>query len=257
MGKYDTYNLVNDAFFETEIFPDLYWVPLSILGKSKVIFTQDLLYKIKQDIEFIKIIKNPYEFIQYLQASDFQEYMDVAYHNMNDIRWEIHSSGLEALRFNCGTCSSISGAFFRVLKEHYKSMGILGVFSNSGVGHTINYIKQNDFIYFVDPYAQLNKFISYIPIETGEKKDFARSKYITGICIRTKNITNFINFFEKYNILKKKEFLFFTYELERCPPISIQTEKDQLRLVFPKNAPLKIISAKGDKIKYQFKEYSL
>lgn len=256
MERYDTINLVNNADFETEIFPGVYWVPFAVLGKSKTLFSDDLLQRIRQG-KYEEIIQSPYEFIQYLQSADFQEYMDVIYQEEGGIQWEIHTSGTEAIMRNSGSCSSISGALYNILKRCYDSTGILCIFANSGVGHTVNYVYKNDFYYFVDPYTQLNKFVSQIPRETGNKKDFVRTKYVTAVCIKVKTIEKFVSFFEKYNFLKRREFLYFTYALERCPPISIAVTGENLSLVFPQNCPIHIRDYNGDKIEYHFKECTL
>ena len=50
MSMYDTANLVNDVFFETEIFPDVFWVPYSTLGKSEIIFTEDKIKSLKKSL---------------------------------------------------------------------------------------------------------------------------------------------------------------------------------------------------------------
>lgn len=42
-------------------------------------------------------IYNPYEFIQYIQADNFREKMDVRYVIQGEATWEIHVSGKEAL----------------------------------------------------------------------------------------------------------------------------------------------------------------
>ena len=256
MSMYDTANLVNDVFFETEIFPDVFWVPYSTLGKSEIIFTEDKIKSLKKT-QFKGTIHNPYEFIQYLQSVDFTERMDIEFIDYDGIRWAVLSSGLKALQRNYGTCTSISGAFYYVLHEYYNSMGILCMYANSGVGHTVNYIERDGFLYFMDPYVQMNKYVSDIPKETGLKRDFARTKYVTGICVKTHSIESFISFFERYNILKKREFLYFTYASDTYPPISVQSSEGYTSLTFPSNYDMRIYPYRGSKITYCFKEMHL
>lgn len=256
MGVYDTINLVNDAFFETEVYPDVFWVPLSTLGKSKIVFGEDSIKKIKE-AQFKGIIHNPYEFIQYLQAVDFTEGIDAEFIYKDGACWAIPSCGFKALQRNYGTCSSISGAFFYVLRDYYDSMGILCMYANSGVGHTVNYIEKDEFLYFIDPYVQINKYVIDIPKETGQKRDFARSRYVTGICVKTYSIQNFISYFERYNILKRREFLYFTYKSDACPPMYAQTNEGYTSIRFPCGYDIHIYPFKGRKITYCFKELHL
>lgn len=256
MGVYDTINLINDASFETEIYPNVFWVPFSTLGKSEIIFTEDIINNLKES-RFKGIIHNPYEFIQYLQMVDFAERMDIEFMYQDGNRWAILSSGFKALQRNYGTCTSISGAFFYVLRDYYDSMGILCMYANSGVGHTINYIEHDGFFYFMDPYVQMNKYVSDIPKETGLKKDFAKTKYVTGICVRAHSIEDFISFFERYNILKNREFLYFTYASDTYPPISVQSSEGHTSLMFPCGYDMHIYPFKGNKITYCFEEVRL
>lgn len=256
MGVYDTINLVNDALFETEVYPDVFWVPFSILGKSEIIYTEDVIKKIKE-AKFKGIIQNPYEFIQYLQAVDFTEQIDAQFLYQDGIRWAIPSSGLKALQRNYGTCSSISGAFHYVLCDYYDSMGTLCMYANSGVGHTINYVEQDGFLFFIDPYVQMNKYNIDIPKETGLKRDFARSKYVTGVCVKTYSIEKFIAYFERYNILKRREFFYFTYKSDSCPPIYVQSKEGYMSLTFPCGYGIYVYPYKGNKITHCFKELRL
>lgn len=256
MGVYDTINLVNDASFETEVYPGVFWVPFSVLGKSEIAFTEDVIKEIRE-AQFKGIIHNPYEFMQYIQTVDFTECMDAEFIYRDGVCWAIPSSGFKALQRNYGTCSSISGAFHYVLHDYYDSMGTLCMYANSGVGHTINYIEQDNFLYFMDPYVQMNKYVFDIPKETGLKRDFARTKYITGVCVKTRSIQNFISYFERYNILKKREFLYFTYTSDTCPPIYAQYIEGYTSLRLPRGYDIQVYPFNGNKITYCFKEIHL
>lgn len=254
MGSYDIANLINEATFETEIFPSVYWVPFASLGKSNIIFTEKVLDRITKDT-FKELIGSPYEFIQYIKMADFHRCFDNQYIWKNGIQWEVHTSGRLAIQNRKGSCSSLSGAFYDTFCDRYPT-GIICALANSGVGHTFNYIKINDFFYIIDPYVQMNEFSENIPKESGLKSDFVRTKYISGICIKTLKLDNFINFFERYNHLKKREFLYFTYMADTCPPVSINLEGTNASIIFPYGYSLEILPLKSKKIRFTFEEFN-
>lgn len=246
---YDSKNLRYNAKFETEVFPHVFWVPVSYLGKTNWTNQQLALQK-AVPTALKERMNNPYEFIQYIQAVDFQEHTDVSYTMQNGISWETHTSGEEALHMNRGSCSSISGAFYYLLNEKFNHTGILCAIANSGVGHTFNFVQKEDNYYFIDPYVQMNRYVSYIPIETGLKKDFARTRYVSGVCLKTKCIEGFISFFEKYHYFRKREFIYFLYYSDCCPPVSITAADGTLSLILPRQ--IELLPFKGSKITYSF-----
>lgn len=246
---YDTTNLRNDAEFETEIFPQVFWVPFSSLGKS--ILGDHLIVNSRWSVAELKsMIRNPYEFIQYIQGVNFYEQQDVHYVTRQKIIWETHVHGKEALAKNSGSCSSLSGALYYLLKGKFEHMGILCTIANSGVGHTFNFIRHNGFYYFIDPYVQMNAYAKFVPIETGLKKDFARTKFITGVCIKTNSIERFISYFERFHVFREKEFIYFLYFSAQCPPVSISVSNETASLVFPRSVEL--LPFHGSKINVSF-----
>lgn len=203
-----------------------------------------------------EIISNPYELIQYIQYCNFTENFDHIYKYIDGNQWAIHKSGLEALKFNKGSCSSMVGIFYYLLQDKFESIGNLCIISNSGGGHAVNYIEFENNLYFIDLYVQMNSYSSYIPIETGEKQDFVRTKYITGGCLKTDSLQSYIRYFEKYNVKKNKEFLYYTYYSDTCPPVSIQKINDKLIVLLPKDNEINIVNNNYfKKINYKFVNY--
>ncbi|MHA6529494.1 hypothetical protein [Paenibacillus sp. BAC0078] len=259
MSDYYTLNLRDDIFFETPIFPEIYWVPISALGKTRYT-KQDMETKFcnKDPEEIGDLISNPYELIQYIQTNCFTENLqEHVYKMVGNDEWEIHETGYKALRDNSGSCASLASIFYTILSNYYSNIGNLCIISNSGGGHVINYIYINENYYFIDLYAQLGCYAPFIPVETGEKKDFVRTTYITGGCLKTSSLDYFINYFDKYTKLRKKEFLYYTYEMPVCPPASITVENDSLNLLLPYDQNIKIVNKNElSKIKVSFVEFT-
>jgi len=253
-----TLNLRDDVFFETLIFPAIYWVPISALGKTRYT-KQDIKIKFSNidPEEISNMICNPYELIQYIQINCFTENLqEHEYKIVDNNEWEIHKNGYKALKDNNGSCASLASIFYNILSKYYSNIGNLCVMSNSGGGHVINYIYTNGYYYFIDLYAQLGCYAPFIPVETGEKRDFVKTSYITGGCLKTSSIDSFINYFDKYTKLKKKEFLYYTYNMPVCPPASITVENDYLSLLLPYNHNIKIMNKNTlSKIKVRFVEF--
>jgi hypothetical protein len=257
--SYDTLNLRKEASYTTTVFPSIEWVPYSSVGITK--FSKDNIMEIihSKEKESLKhYISCPYEIIQYLQHSDFAEVNDHSFSYSNGNKWEHHKSGLDALRANQGSCSSIAGIIPYFLEGHYENVGSLCILSSSGNGHALNYLQLNGYFYIMDLFVQMNSYARHIPIETGKKVDFVRTKYITGGCLRTHSLHCFLLFFEKYNKKAYKQFLYYTYPTEICPSVSMHKDNGNLRVLLPDGIGIEVINGSSvpDKIICEFEGMS-
>lgn len=255
-SKYNTINLFCDANFEIEIYPGVYWVPVATLGKTR--YTNDVMKSLSIesiDLEF------PYELIQYLQCVNFVESSDSTIFGERCIEWQEHISGSLALKMNRGRCASLAGIFTYLLHDKFTTMGTIAIISNSGVGPALNYIIDKGFYYFIDLYTQINSNVINVPLETGVKSDFVRTKYVTGVCLKCTSIHNFTAFFERYNCMKKREFLYLLYDSELCPPMSLSSTLDcdgdiTADIILPYEAGIEVLDYGGKKIRHKFEVYS-
>lgn len=221
---YDTYNLRNNANFEVFVAPEVFWIPHNTLGKTKYNFN-DLQLIYKETLMGYKKVTNPYELAQFIQANNFKKKLDISFQEQDIFTWEIHRDGQSALQQGYGCCATFSGLFSCFLKEYFEEIYNFCIVSDSGWGHALNIIKYKKYYYFFDLSSQINEHKNYVPIETGRKTDFLKTKFITGGCYKTISIENFINFFLKYLRLSKRHFLFYTTCNTCIPPIAMQQEE--------------------------------
>ena len=213
---------MKNADFETLIYPNVYWVPYNILGKTQY---SDLDMYLMSREEAESKIHNIYELAQFIQAKNFVHLLDISFEINDKERWEVHKSGIEVLKNKAGCCSSYSGLVVQILQNQFDNIFNLCIVSDSGWGHAMNFIVKDGYYYFFDISSQLNEYNCYVPIETGIKRDFVRAKFITGGCYKTDSICSFIKFFLRYHMLKMTDFIFFTLSAIVIPPILIEKKE--------------------------------
>jgi hypothetical protein len=226
--SYDTINLVHNAHFEVFISHNLYWVPVNELGHTG--YTNN---EVKQFINYPpekkrSSIRNVYEAIQLLQVCKFEETIDVLHLDYNGTEWEHHKPGYHAVLTNRGCCSSIASWLNYLVGDKYPLRGYIGFTRPDASGHIFNYYYIDGFYYLVDANAMLYNYAPKCCKETGNKKDFLNTKYITGCCYKTNNLWDFIKFHSR--ILKYKGSDFLYYKLppdEYIPPSSSRILADR------------------------------
>lgn len=85
----------------------------------------------------------------------------------------------------------------------------------------------------------------YIPVETGNKGDFIKSKFITGGCFKTKNVESFISYFLKY-YRNNREFIFYSVCNTTIPPVAMKRQGDILDIYLRKKDVIKIYRNKNN-----------
>lgn len=248
-------NLKDKAFFKVEIYPKVYWVPYNCLGKTKYTNSEIKNFSPYYKKDSIKLIlQNPYELAQYIKVHNFKKNIDICFKHSDGLSWEIHKPALDLLKNCSGCCATYSSFFYYVMRNYFDKVFTLCIVSNTKWGHAINFIIKNELYYFFDLSSQINEYEHNIPVESGIKGDFIKSKFITGICIETNNINNFINFFERYNFLKKREFFYYIVQCDCVPPISMNIENGILKIILDKSKIIDVIHIKNKK---HYIEYSL
>lgn len=239
----DTINLRENASFCTKIYPGVHWIPVNTLGKSQL--TNEDIKKMKDASPEIKRdrIRNLYELIQLIQIGGFEVVDDNIYEWHDDLLWEKHVTGYEAVRSNKGCCASVANFGNYILKDKYDEVGLIGISSLSGNGHIVNYIIHQSRIFVVDLFSMTNKFVHEICVETGFKRDYVKTAIPTSILMTVDGFENFANFFSKFMYLRSKEYLFFQHSGLECPSIAVQRDGEKMIVNLPKTEATKRIKA--------------
>lgn len=246
----DTINLRENADFEVSVGKNILWVPYNLLGKSK--WTNDDLREIdnlKVD-EIQKCITVPYEIAQFVQVNQYKRNVDIKFVYLSGRKWEIHRSGKAVLNNKNGCCSTYASLFNFLLSDNFSDIYNLCIVANDGWGHAMNYIKLNGYCYFFDISAQICDYIKFIPKETGNKADFATRKILTGCCLKSITVEDFINFFMKYQRFdhNKRSFVFYSTKTKSIPPICILKKELYTKVYMKEKDSLSIHYITGNKI---------
>ena len=216
----DTINLRHNAKFKTKVFENVHWVPITALGETDYTneqFKRQILVLSGKDC--LSKINTLYEAIQLLQLGDFEARDDNILIEEDGETWEYHTSGKDAFFNNGGCCASVASWLCFVLNDKYDEIGLMSTSPLTGNGHVLNYIKQDNKFYIVDPYAMVNAHASYVVSETGLKSDFVRSKIMTCGLFEVENLSDFANLYARRHYFTSPEFLFFKHKNKTCPPI--------------------------------------
>jgi hypothetical protein len=168
-------------------------------------------------------IENVYEAVQLFQISRYQDKIDVLVFNYKGNNWEHHKPGYYAILCNNGCCSSTAAWLDYFIHDKYSETGYLCFTRPDGTGHVMNYIVYNNLYYIIDLTAMTFDVSQNCGKETGIKKDFISSKYITGHCYRTHDLLRFVRFHSRIQKFHGFEFLYYKVPALPClPPISIE-----------------------------------
>jgi hypothetical protein len=192
---FNTQNLRINANYEIEIHPEVYWIPVNHLGETR--FTNDqikALTALPPELKKDKIT-TLYEAIQLFQIGLFKG----TYDNINvfdpnaSIKWEFHKPGYQAVMSNEGCCATDSNWLSYLLYDKYEEMGFLTYHHISG-GHIINYIRRNDWYYFIDMMMYRHDSIPFAGIETGMQEGYKSGELMMGNFHKAKSPMTFIQY---------------------------------------------------------------
>lgn len=239
-------NLHESAIFKTRVYRGVTWVPINTLGVSHYSNStmKCMIEARNNDLtseEIYKKISNLYEFIQFIQLSDFQVKEDNVFSDSEGLIWESHNNGLEALKQNGGCCASVAALVNTTLKKRYDLIKIIVIITLNGSCHVLNYIEDNKKKYIVDAYAMTNEYKKYIPVESGKLSDYLQSKILTGVLLEVDSLEDFFEFYRRYSIKKDNCYDFFFVENDVVPCISLIRENEDI-IIYLKEDTMKLIS---------------
>ena len=249
-----TKNINFNAEYEIRLSPNTYWVPISSIGRPQ--FTEcEAARLISSSPEKIReSIWTLYDAVQLFQLCNFEETEDNKIIHHNTLEWEFHKPGYYSVLTNRGCCASDTSWLLYILNGKYEQIGVLAFIRESGSGHSLNYIKPEGWFYFVDLLSHVAKHRKYSTPETGCLADFAKSRYNTGIFIKSKSISDFVNYYNRFCNYNGIEHLFYSFSgVETCVPVAIKKgDNDILNCFFPNYYNIEIYSNKCKKLRYTF-----
>ena len=211
----NTVNLRDKTIFEIEVFPNVFWVPANILGRTK--YTDE-------DINSILLlnpagkrekINNLYEALQLYQASKFKGMIDNVRVLEEDtsVIWVFHKNGFDSVRTNEGCCAADSNWLSYILNGRYDEIGCFGFCQADGNGHITNYIKQDEWYYFLDMMMQRYDSAQNIGIENGNTDDFYNNEAF-GYIYKVKSCEDYVKYC--LSIYNKPPILFYKTKKPEC-----------------------------------------
>lgn len=209
MTPYDTHNLRHSAHFCVPIFSGIKWVPVNVLGNTRYTAEQVKAFGSVPPEKKREAIACLYEAVQLLQLNQFRSRDDNRGVYDNNILWSLHTDGRTAAVVNAGCCASVANWMVYMLDGLYDEVGIISIISDTGVGHAVNYIRNNHNYYILDSNAFIDEHKEYIRPETGCLTDFRKSKILTGAFFQAESLKDFSAFFSTYvGRVKKRTFLY-------------------------------------------------
>lgn len=232
----DSYNcgpLVYDADFEVPISKNVFWVPVSKLGKPRY-KNHDIQSMVNLSPEQKKdCIQNLYEAVQLFINSQFKQSMDVKYIFENGVSWEIHKPGYWAVKTNHGCCSSDAAWLRYILDGKYEEMGYFSLSRPTGSGHVYNYFKIDQWFYLYDLFPLTQQKLHHALKESGKKIEYIKSEYMTGILIKCKSLEDYAHYFARIQMTKNFDHMFFRTVSKDVSPIAVNQCETYIEICFP------------------------
>ncbi len=164
----DTGNYFDAIEFETEVFPNVYWVPVNTLGKSRYTNEEMAAIAVLSPKDKKERIHNLYEAVQLFQASDFRGVLDNTNHWFDEnTLWQTHKGQYDAVLSNEGCCATDTNWLAYFIQDKYDSVGSFCYVNEDGNGHIITCIQQDGWFYFLDMMMCRNDCQGFLCKETG------------------------------------------------------------------------------------------
>lgn len=112
-------------------------------------------------------------------------------------------------------------------------MGLYAFSRPSGSGHIYNYIFKDGWYYLMDLLPMEKQYINTIAAETGDIKDYLKSKYISGFLIKCKSLEAYSKYFARLLKVKDCEHLFFKQERSFASPACAIVDGRKVLVVYP------------------------
>lgn len=227
-GK-DLLTIRHDANFNIEVHDNIYWVPINILGTSRItnaeasqLFTETPEIK-QHEVETL------YEALQLYQVGGFYSSDDNIRIMENNVFWEHHKPGYHAVLTNNGCCATSANWLNYILKDDYDEVGYIATSQRDGSGHIYNYIKEGDWYYFIDLTHYRTDWIA-TAVESGNLDDYYKSDFVLGNLHRAKSVEYFVNYVQ--DMFSDAPGLMFKYMGDNCMAIDGRNEGNTVKIIY-------------------------
>ena len=231
----DIGNYHNEITFETEVFENVYWVPVNALGRTR--YTNDEMRSIVQlSVEEKKNkIHNLYEAIQLFQVSGFRGVFDNTDHWIDNIHWQTHKSPYEAVISNEGCCATDTNWLAYFIEDKYDSIGSFCYANTDRNGHITTYIRQDGYYYFIDMMMCRKDSQKYFCQESGLLDDMLSTEW-AGFLYKCKESVDFCKFYIERLKAKKRDipYCFYMRNTGCVTATGCTAKKDKVEFCVPK-----------------------
>lgn len=221
MSEYDCLNLVHNASFEMRVCPDVYWVPVNTLGQSRYTTKEMKELVLLPPEEKKQRITTLYEAVQLFIVSSFHETLDVVYIQDSQYLWEYHKPGYYAVSTNAGCCASCAAWMKYILDGKYEELSYFGFGRPNRSGHVYNCIKHNGWYYLYDLCTLTDQNMKYSLLETGNRLDYLKAKYISCALIKCKSLEAYAKYFARLQRVGGYDHLFFNFKTDDVPAVAV------------------------------------
>lgn len=191
----DTINLRNEANFEIEVYPNVFWIPANTLGYTRYTNEDINTMVLLSPTEKKQKINNLYEALQLYQASKFKGIIDNVRVIEEDtcIIWVFHKNGFDSVRTNEGCCAADTNWLSYILNDKYDKIGCFCFCQSDGNGHITSYIKQGEWYYFLDMMMQRYDSLQSTVVENGNIEDYNKN-WIFAYIHKAKSFDDYIKY---------------------------------------------------------------
>lgn len=238
---FDTWNLKQDADFECMVAPGLIWIPMNRFGPCA--YTKPELIKIMNALpNSAHKLKSLYEVVAGFQLMGYEERPTNRIKETNGLRLEYYETPDEAITSKYGSCSSIASWMNYFLSRMYDVSGYILIVRSTMSGHAINYFWHKGFYYILDLNLMLPQYKEEIPIEGTGLSGFYKKKSFSGCLFKTKELKNFIRFYEIYTAVASVNFLFFKLDAYSLPPMNLEKSNNKIMVYVKTETPLELLN---------------
>lgn len=105
----------------------------------------------------------------------------------------------------------------------------------------MNYIFHNEWYYLIDmtPYVINEEQKEFY--ETGVKLDYIRSKNVTGILAKCKELKDYALFYDRIQTTKGYHFIYFKQQSKTIPPIATIKSDEHMDVIYPEGYDVQCI----------------
>ncbi len=113
----------------------------------------------------------------------------------------------------------------------YEEVGFFCLYRNTGSGHVLNYIVHQNKKYVIDFLPFLKEYRAGLCEQTGERSDFLKVKYFTGLLYEVESFNHFANYYSRMTLMSGVKQIFWVYSAETVSPIAVK-EDDGIKYVY-------------------------